>query len=99
MMPNIQVVDGAENCTYDIFETDAERFELIFPADGQDIEFVDDFVARVGERHAVEVLEEIWKHPVDKKSVCGIHGTLFFELDKKKDFYPTKKECEMVAGL
>jgi hypothetical protein len=27
-----------------------------------------------------------------KKTVNGIHGTLFYQLDEKKKFYPNKKE-------
>jgi len=60
---------------------------------------VGDFVSRVGEQRATNVLNELWKHPVDKKIVEGIHGTLFFELESKKVFYPTKKESEMSLGL
>jgi len=98
-MPNIQVIDGADNCTYDVFEISADGFREIFPDEAQDVEFIDDFVARVGEQHATSVLNELWKHPVAKKTVEGIHGTLFFQLEKKKTFYPTKKESEMSLGL
>ncbi|GAB3339302.1 hypothetical protein [Marilutibacter aestuarii] len=98
-MPNIQVIDGADNCTYDVFAISVDGFREIFPGETQDVEFVDDFVARVGEQHATSVLNELWRHPVDKKIVEGIHGTLFFELERKKVFYPTKKESEMSIGL
>ncbi|BDU18017.1 hypothetical protein [Lysobacter auxotrophicus] len=94
---NIQVIDGADNCTFDIFTTDKESFAIIFPEEGQDIEFVEDLVARVGERRATEVLEAIWAQRKDKKSVVGIHGTLFFELSNRKCYYPTKNEAEMVV--
>lgn len=98
-MPNIQTVDGADNCAYDVFTASVDSFREIFPGKGQDIEFIDDFVARVGEQHATSVLNELWKNPADKKIVEGIHGTLFFGLEKKKVFYPTKKESEMSLGL
>ena len=35
-MKNIQVIDGARNCVYDIFAATEEEFALIFPAD-QDV--------------------------------------------------------------
>lgn len=96
-MPNIQVIDGADNCTYDVFAATDDEFGGIFP-DGQDIEFIEDLIVRVGEKTAEQVMSPIWKRPVDKKSVCGIHGTLFYELSWKKKFYPTKKENEMLTG-
>lgn len=98
-MPNIQVIDGADNCTYEIFEADRDIFCLIFPEEGQDVEFADEFAARVGERRASEALNELWRRRLDKKRANGIHGTLFFELENKKAFYPTKKESEMSLGI
>ncbi|WP_457328722.1 hypothetical protein [Rhizobacter sp. P5_C2] len=40
-MKNIQVIDGAENCVYDIFQASDEEFSLIF-SDGRDIAFIDE---------------------------------------------------------
>jgi hypothetical protein len=40
-MKNIQVIDGAENCVYDIFAATDEEFSLIFPR-GQDVAFIDE---------------------------------------------------------
>jgi len=97
-MKNIQIIDGAENCAYDIFSIEEPLFEVIFPVE-QDIEFAEDFQKRVGEKKANEILSQLWKNRVDKKKVVGIHGTIFFQLQFKKDFYPTKKEDEMVVKL
>ncbi len=47
-MKNIQVIDGADNSTYSIFAATEDEFEIIFPV-GTDIEFIEDFVDRVGE--------------------------------------------------
>lgn len=33
-MPNIQVIDGADNCTYDVFFASPESFKEIFPVEG-----------------------------------------------------------------
>lgn len=96
---NIQIIDGALNCKYSIFAASPEDFKEIFPADGQDIEFINDFFERIGENRATEILNRLWLAPIDKKTVQGIHGTLFYELEYKKEFYPTKREREMVTGL
>ncbi len=90
------MIDGAENCTYSVFATTKERFRQLFPKP-QDIEFSDDLFARLGKKRAKALLADLWKHPVDKPDVKGIHGTLFFQLEEKKQYYPTKREAEMVA--
>jgi hypothetical protein len=92
---NIQIIDRADNCTYSIFAATNEEFAAIF-LDATDIEFVEDFVGRVGEEVAAKITEELCKRPVDKKVVQGIHGTLFYQLVNKKQYYPTKRESEMV---
>jgi hypothetical protein len=95
-MKNIQVIDGAINCIYEIFAATDEQFAEIF-ADGTDIEFVEDFFERLGEERATQVITPLWTRPLNKKSVVGIHGTLFYQLKEKAEFYPTKKEAEFVA--
>ena len=99
---NIQVIDGADNCTYSIFAISEELFDFIFPEVGQDIEFEEDFNARFGtmsKQESERLLDGFWNFPVDKKKVKGIHGTLFYGLSYKKKFYPTKREGEMVVDL
>lgn len=93
---NILVIDGARNCAYDIFAATPEEFKIIFPGDGQDIEFMEDIVQREDEDTLKAVFFTLWKRRVDKKKVDGIHGTLFYELGYKKQFYPTKKDQEMI---
>jgi hypothetical protein len=51
-MKNIQVIDGAVNCVYDIFAATDEEFGLIFP-DGQDIAFIDEVYGRGGDDAAL----------------------------------------------
>ncbi len=92
-MRNVQVIDGAENCTYDIFAITDEALELLFP-DGCDIEFVEDFASRVGESAANRILQRLWSNRIDKKDADGIHGTLFVDLVKKKKRCPTKRDSE-----
>ena len=36
-MKNIQIIDGADNCTFSIFQATDEEFSLIFPEPLQDI--------------------------------------------------------------
>jgi hypothetical protein len=92
-MKNIQVIDGAMNATYDVFQATEEEFACIFPGD-TDVEFVDDFIARVGEDVAGRTLEPIWSRRISKKTINGIHGTLFYDLEYKKKYYPTKKDSD-----
>ncbi|MDF3070806.1 MAG: hypothetical protein K0R38_6407 [Polyangiaceae bacterium] len=43
-----------------------------------------------------EITNAMWRRPVDKKAVVGIHGTLFYELKAKAVYYPTKRAAEAV---
>jgi len=97
-MKNVQVIDGAQNCTYDIFSVTEKEYRLLFPG-GADVEFISDFIARVGEKTALTVTKAMWKRLQDKKKIVGLHGTLFYELEFKKPFYPTKRESEMIVVL
>lgn len=92
-MKNIQVIDGAVNCVYDIFETTDEEFNLIFP-DGTDIAFIDEVYAREDKQKLGEAFCNIWARRIQKAQACGIHGILFYQLDYKKDYYPTRKDEE-----
>jgi hypothetical protein len=94
-MKNIQVIDGAANCSYSVFAASDEDFDLIFP-NGQDIEFADDLFLRLGNELAEAITGRLWDKPVEKKEVRGIHGTLFYQLEHKKKFYPTKKGAEAI---
>jgi hypothetical protein len=95
---NVQVIDGALNCTYDIYSVPARDFKAIFPSPGQDVEFVEDFFAR-NRRTAQRIWKGMWSRRVAKKDVVGIHGTVFCGLEFKKKYYPTKRDAEMVTGI
>ncbi|MBD2364329.1 MULTISPECIES: hypothetical protein [unclassified Anabaena] len=94
-MKNIQVIDGARNCAYDIFAATDEEFKLIFPDEGQDIQFDEDIYS---DKEAQLGLAQIWQRRLDKKSVNGIHGTLFYQLKHKKQFYPNKREEDLTIN-
>ncbi|WP_116812479.1 hypothetical protein [Steroidobacter cummioxidans] len=92
-MKNIQVIDGANNCAYDIFAATEEEFSLIFPA-GQDVAFIDEVISR-GPADALDAaFLRIWQRRLRKPDAVGIHGLLFYELEYKKQYYPTRVDEE-----
>lgn len=95
-MKNVQVVDGANNCMYEIFSVEDDEFLELFP-DGADVEFIEDATCRLGEERISAILVKMWDRPVDKKLVQGIHGTLFCELEYKEAYFPTKREAEAIV--
>lgn len=92
---NVQVIDGAVNCVYDIFAVTPEEFSLIF-APGTDIAFIDEVCDRHDAAEVDAVFSRIWGRRVRKCDAVGIHGTLFYELAMKKQFYPTRRDEEAV---
>ena len=94
-MRNIQVIDGADNSVYDIFSATEEEFSLIFP-EGQDIAFIDEVLAAGNEKELNAAFDNIWKRRVAKRDAQGIHGILFYELEHKKAYYPTRRDEEAV---
>jgi len=94
-MKNIQVIDGAINCVYEIFAATDEEFSLIF-ADGQDIAFIDEVYEQRRSEQLDAAFKNIWGRRILKREAMGIHGVLFYELDSKKCFYPTRRDEEAV---
>lgn len=94
-MKNIQVIDGADNCVYDIFAVTEEEFSLIFPA-GTDIAFIDEVYANGNSGLLDNAFTRIWQRRRRKSDVQGIHGTIFYDLDRKKKYYPARKDEEAV---
>ena len=94
-LKNIQVIDGADNCVYDIFQATEEEFSAIFPV-GQDVAFIDEVYAR-GDRAMLDrAFNAIWTRRIPKVEVQGIHGLLFYELIGRKRYYPTRKDEEAI---
>jgi hypothetical protein len=89
-MKNIQIIEGAANATFSVFQATDEEFGLIFPQD-RDIEFVEDFIERVGQDTAGVVLAPLWKRPILKREAQGIHGTLFYEWEDRREHFPASK--------
>jgi hypothetical protein len=94
-MRNIQVIDGAENCVFDVFAATEAEFGLLFPP-GEDVAFVDEvFIRNRESEEALQcALKSIWARRIPKPSVSGIHGLLFYGLPEKKIYYPTRRDEE-----
>ncbi|BAS58989.1 hypothetical protein NIES2135_14910 [Leptolyngbya boryana NIES-2135] len=94
-MKNIQIIDRAINCAYDIYSATDEEFLKIFPNPGQDIQFNEDIE---DDEEVRQILARLWKRRVKKSEVHGIHGTLFYQLSEKKRFYPNKKDHDLTIN-
>lgn len=93
-MKNIQIIDGAVNATFSVFQATDEEFAAIFP-DGRDIELIEDLIERIGDEAAGSVLTPLWGRPVLKHAALGIHGTLFYDNEHRRDHIPpTKREVD-----
>jgi hypothetical protein len=96
---NIQIIDGADNATYSIFQATDDEFGTIFQWPGQDMEVVEDYVSRVGEDEANKTLSRLWERPIYKHDVEGIHGTLYYDFKEKAKYLPeSKREIDRPAG-
>lgn len=96
-MKNIQVIDGALNCTFSIFQATDDEFALLFPEPGQDIQYAEDLyvdgLESLPRQQEIEAaLGRIWERPIRKRDALGIHGTLFYELERYKTYYRAKRE-------
>lgn len=89
-MKNIQIVDGAANATYSVYQATEEEFVAIFP-DGRDMELVEDLIERLGDEVAGSVLKPLWNRPILKRDALGIHGTLFYDNEHRRDHIPPSK--------
>ena len=95
-MKNIQIIDGADNATFSFFQATDEEFAMIFPGVGQDIELIEDFVARVGDKAVGKTMGPIWSRPILKRDAMGLHGTLYYEWEAKRQHLPaTKREVDL----
>lgn len=92
-MKNIQIIDGAMNCVFDIYQATDEEFALIFP-EGTNIAFSDEVWARGNNDLLSDSFKRIWGRRIKKSDAMGIHGTLFYELEHKKQLYPTRIDEE-----
>jgi len=91
-MKNIQVIDGALNCTFSIFQATEEEFALLFPEPRQDIQYAEDLALLPRQDEVEAALGRLWERPIRKQDALGIHGTLFYQLERYKTYYRAKRE-------
>jgi hypothetical protein len=97
-MKNIQIIDGAVNATFSVFQATDEEFAAVFPG-GRDVELVEDLIDRLGEEIAGSVLTLIWGRPILKRNALGIHGTLFYDKEDRRDHIPpSKREVDWASS-
>ena len=53
-------------------------------------------MARGPERYLDEAFTHIWKRRIPKRDAMGIHGILFYEMDHKKEYYPSRQDEEAI---
>jgi len=95
LVKNIQVIDGAENCVFDIFAATDDEFRLIFPSD-EDVAFIDEVYQRSPAKQLDAAFANIWKRRIAKAKAKGINGTLYYGLERKKVYYPGRRDEEAV---
>lgn len=89
---NVQIIDGASNATFSIFQATDAEFASIFP-DGTDMELIEDLAARLGQAEAGRCLGPLWQRPILKRDAQGIHGTLFYD-NADREIPATKREVD-----
>ncbi|WP_190362258.1 hypothetical protein [Rhizobium rhizogenes] len=63
------------------------------------MELVEDLIQRLGDEAAGSVLESIWNRPILKRDALGIHGTLFYDNEHRRDHIPpSKREIDWDDG-
>ena len=96
-MKNFMVIDGAQNCTYDIFGIDEATFDIVFPA-SSDVAFLDEIIARVKELELDETdfFNNLYSNKLNKKNIKGLHGVLHSTGSPcKKEYFPTRRELDI----
>lgn len=94
-MKNVQVIDGASNATFSLFQATDEEFAAIFP-DRRDMELIEDLIDRLGEEEASRVLTPLWSRPILKCEASGLHGTLFYD-NEHRHIPESKREVDWDA--
>jgi hypothetical protein len=64
----------------------------LFPEPRQDIQYAEDLAHLLKQAEINAALRRIWERPIRKRDVAGIHGTLFYQLERYKAWYREKRE-------
>lgn len=91
-MRNVQIIDGASNATYSLFQATDDEFAAIFPK-GRDMETIEDMIERLGDEEASRVLTPLWSRPILKREALGLHGTLFYD-NERRQLPASKREVD-----
>jgi len=91
-MKNIQVIDGALNCTFGLFQATEAEFALLFPEPRQDIQYAEDLEFLPKQKAIEAALKRVWQRPIRKQNARGVHGTLFYQLERYKKVFREKRE-------
>ena len=97
-MKNIQIIDGATNSVFEIYEVDDITFGKIF-SNEKDVVFLSDLLQYLDyDKPENEAFwQKVYSCRKDKKTVNGIHGTLHLEgSNGKKKFFPDGKELLVI---
>jgi len=90
------IVDGADNCTFSVFQATNEEFKSIFPEPGQEIQFQEDLgKIRKYRNERKKSFAALWDRPIRRRDAVGIHGILFYENLRYKKHYLSLREDGM----
>lgn len=91
-MKNILIIDGADNAVYSVFQATEEEFKAIFPKPDQDLAFSGDICrTKKDETKFIPIMNAIWERPILKKNAMGIHGTILYDSEHRKSYYPESR--------
>lgn len=90
-MKIIQVIDGADNATFSLFQATEEEFALLFPGEGQDMALSEDIETYAHADQAFAALRNIWERPILKRDTHGLHGTIFYENERRRPYIPASR--------
>lgn len=89
MSKNLMIIDGAANCSFDVFSITEEHFKFIFPEEGQELECIEHLSKVHGEDGLIEAFKGLWDHCfMEKSETDGIHGTLFYQYPQRRALFP-----------
>lgn len=89
MGKNLMIIDGAANCSFDIYKISEEEYRFIFATDGQELQFIDALVESRGREKIREALKDVYNACyMNKGLVEGVHGTLFYERSERRELFP-----------
>lgn len=97
-MKNIQVIDNAANSIFEIYQVPDDLFHVVFPNE-TDVAFIDEVERAFEARDGKRLWSILYQHPVNKKQVNGIQGTLHLTGSPvDKSYFPTRKEAEVIRN-